>query len=201
MQNTRLVFEQKFKKLLNETKGFKFNETVKVQFNKTTHDSILFKTAYFNSKSKTINGELQFPEQEILNKIAVWVSEGSGWTIKSIDNHFINLVNYKPLRGLSYIQLPIELRNSSKGLINMKNEDNNCFRWCHVRYMNPQEKDSQRIKKSDKEYIQKLNYNNIEFPVAVKQYNKIKIQNNININVFGFEKKTSVSYFHIERKV
>ena len=32
----------------------------------------------------------------------------------------------------------------------MKNKDNECFRWCHVRHLNPQEKDPQRIKKADK---------------------------------------------------
>ena len=37
--------------------------------------------------------------------------------------------------------------------------------------------------------IDKLDYSGIEFPVTVKQYNKIEKQNNININVFGYEEK------------
>jgi len=86
--------------------------------------------------------------------------------------------------------LPTELRNSSKGLINIKNKDDNeCFRWCHIRHLNPQDKNPQRIKKDDKQYIEKLNYLSIEFPVSPKQYNKIEKQNNININVFGYEEK------------
>ena len=32
-----------------------------------------------------------------------------------------------------------------------------------------------------------LDYSEIEFSVAVKQYNKIEKQNNININVLGYE--------------
>ena len=32
-----------------------------------------------------------------------------------------------------------------------------------------------------------LDYSENEFSVAVKQYNKIEKQNNININVFGYE--------------
>lgn len=35
--------------------------------------------------------------------------------------------------------------------------------------------------------VEQLNYEEIEFQVAVKQYNKIEKQNNININVFGYE--------------
>ena len=35
----------------------------------------------------------------------------------------------------------------------------------------------------------KINYSGIEFPEATKQYNKIEKQNEININVFGYEDK------------
>ena len=115
------------------------------------------------------------------------ISEGSGWTIESVDNHYLNVVKYKPMNGSSYIKLPSELINSSKGLINMKNSDNECFRWCHIRHLNPQSKDPQKIKKADKAYVQNLDYSGIKFPVSLKQYNKIENQNNIRINVFGYE--------------
>ena len=56
----------------------------------------------------------------------------------------------------------------------MKNKDDECFCWCHTRHLNPQKKYHQRIKKADKQYIEKLDYSNIIFPVSEKQYNKIK---------------------------
>ena len=87
------------------------------------------------------------------------------------------------------MKLPQDLKNSAKGLINMKNEDNECFRWYHIRHLNPQDKYPQRIKKCDKEYIKNLSYSGIELPVAVKQYNKIEKQNEISINVFGYEER------------
>ena len=71
----------------------------------------------------------------------------------------------------------------------MKNKDNECFRWCHIRHLNPQKKDPQRIKKDDKQYVDKLNYNGIMFPVSQKQYQKIEKQNSIKINVFGYEER------------
>ena len=162
-------------------------------FTKISDSEIVYKTAYFNSPPQTIINDLEITEslqaskQNILKKIAVWISEGSGWTVQSVDNHYLNVVKYQPIKGSSYIQLPVELRNSAKGLINMKNKDNECFRWCHIRHLNPQDKDPHRIKKSDKEYIDKLDYSGIEFPVTTKQYNKIEKQNKININVFGYE--------------
>ena len=174
-------------------KGLKYVETLKVTFNKMSNGEIVIKNGYFNSKVQTIinqteiNEALQMSKQQILNKIAKWISQGSGWTIKSVDSHYLNINKYKPMKGSSYIQLPHELRNSAKGLINMKNEDNKCFRWCHIRHINPQDKDPQRIKKTDKKYVEKLDYSGIEFPVNVKHYNKIEKQNSINISVFGYE--------------
>ena len=195
MQNTRNGVERQVTTLLNEMKGLKYIETLQVTFEKISSNIIIEKSAYFNSASQTIinqmeiNNALQMSKQNILNKIAQWISEGSGWTVKSVDSHYMNIAKYEPMKGSSYIQLPQELRNSAKGLINMKNDDNECFRWCHIRHLNPQEKYPQRIKKVDKPYIEKLDYSGIEFPVGVKYYNKIEKQNSININVFGYENK------------
>ena len=195
MQNTRKAIEQRAINLLDEIKGLKYVETVKVTFNKISDGEIVEKSAYFNSKVQTIinnteiNEALQMPKQNLLNQISQWISEGSGWTIQSVDSHYLNIVKYKPMKGSSYIQLPNELRNSAKGLINMKNEDNECFRWCHIRHINPQEKYPQRIKKTDRQHVEKLDYSGVEFPVSVKHYNKIEKQNSINISVFGYEDK------------
>ena len=196
LQNTRKAVANHIENILISMKGLKFAETLRVTFEKETgHEERVIKTAYFNSKPQTITNDTQIElalslsKQQILNKIAVWISEGSGWTVQSVDNHYLNVVKYEPMKGSSYIKLPTELRNSAKGLINMKNEDNECFRWCHIRFLNPQDKYPQRIKKVDKQYIENLDYLGIEFPVTTKQYNKIEKQNEININVFGYEDK------------
>ena len=176
-------------------KGLKYVETLKITFEKFSGKEIIYKTAYFNTPAETIINNLEITEslkmsmETIINKISSWISEGSGWTIQSVDNHYLNIVKYQPIRGSSCIQLPEELRNSAKGLINLKNKDDECLRWCHIRHLNPHEKDPQRIKKSDKEYVDKLDYSGIEFPVTIKQINKIETQNNIRINVFGYEEK------------
>ena len=196
LQNTRKAVAIHIEKILKSMKGLKFVETLRITFEKQLgREERIMKTAYFNSQPQTITNNTQIElalslsKQVMLNKIAVWISEGSGWTIQSVENHYINVVKYEPMKGSSYIKLPNELRNSAKGLINMKNEDNECFRWCHIRHLNPQDKDPQRIKKSDKAFIQNLNYSGIEFPVTTKQYNKIEKNNEININVFGYEEK------------
>ena len=196
---TRPQTESHLEDLLKTMKGFKFIETLEVTFEKDTIDSktgkrvSIYKTAFFNGKAKTITKvddiepELNMSRQEILNTIDKWVSEGSGWVIDRIDSHYLNVILYKPLNGSSYIELPAELRNSKKGLINMKNKDEECFRWCHIRCLNPQTKYPERIKKEDKKMINELNYDGINFPLSQKHYNKVEKQNSIRINVFGYE--------------
>ena len=206
VQNTRKAVANHIENMLISMKGLKFVETIKVTFTKMSNGEIVYKTAYFNSPAQTIinNAEidksLEVSKQGILNKIAVWISEGSGWTVESVENHYLNVVKYEPMKGSSYIKLPTELRNSAKGLINIKNSDNECFRWCHIRHLNPQDKDPQRIKKSDKQHVDNLNYQGIEFPVTTKQYNKIEKQNEININVFGYEEKQKYPIYVTKEK-
>ncbi|WAQ94576.1 hypothetical protein MAR_007047 [Mya arenaria] len=111
---------------------------------------------YFQSKDKRfIYGRdtvetLNDINNELLKRITDWISEGSGWTIKSVDKHIITIVKYKSLRGSSYLPLPTVIKNK-KGLINIKNEkDNECFRWCHLVYIYPAQKDPQRFSKYKK---------------------------------------------------
>ena len=122
LQKSRRAIEHLFKNLLVQTKGFKFVETLQVKFVKHSNDKKILKNGYFNSTTDLIINEtdiklaIQASQQQILNKIAQWISEGSGWTIQSIENHYINIVNYNPLKGSSYIELPQELQNSVKVL-------------------------------------------------------------------------------------
>ena len=134
--------------ILRKEKGLKVNITLHITLNKKKIEDgetfYEFKNAYFNSKTFTITNsdqildELDQASEEILNRIAGWISEGSGWIIEKILSHHVNIAKYVPLGGNSCLPLPEELRNSKKGLINLKNEYHKCFLWCHVRHLNPQ---------------------------------------------------------------
>ena len=171
--------QRKLEGLLQGDKGLKVYVTLYITLKKRkgedAEEVFEFKNAYFNSKTFTMTNSDQIIDaldqasEEIKNKIAVWLSEGSGWTIEEILGHYINIAKYVPLRGNSYLPLPEELRNPRKGLINLKNEDPKCFLWCHVRHLNPQKKDPQRIKLSNREFEKKLDYSGITFPVTINQ--------------------------------
>ena len=74
-----------------------------------------------------------------------------------------------------------------KGLINIKNKDNKCFSWCHVRHLNLLDKNSTRISREDKKLANILDYSSINFPVSEKDYFKIEDRFDINLNVFSYE--------------
>lgn len=86
---------------------------------------------------------------------------------------FCHVVRYIPLKGNSYIPLPEELQNSRKGLINIKNYDDECFRWCHICHINPVNTNLQRITTKEKELVKKkIDYSGISFPGTIKQIEK-----------------------------
>ena len=89
--------------------------------------------------------------------------------------------------GSTYNELPEKLKNPVKGLINIKNNDNKCFLWCHIRHLNLVKKHPERITKEDRNMINDLDYEGIKFSVSKKDYFRIERQNNICINAFWYE--------------
>ena len=159
-------------------KGFKYQINVSVLLSKVNvNESIKYSPVNFNSTTKTvINHEINLDKsfQEILYRIDNWINAGCGWIIESIDGEYVNISVYSPLIGSTYIELPNELKNAKKGLINIQNYDNECFLWYHTRYLNLVERNPQRITKEDKNLVSKLDYEGINFPVSKKIILKLK---------------------------
>ena len=83
-------------------------------------------------------------------RIDNWINEGSGRITELIESQYISISTYRPLSRSSYVNLPAELKSSKNGLINVKNNDQKCFLWCHVRHTNPVKIHPERITKKDK---------------------------------------------------
>ena len=72
------------------------------------------------------------------------------------------------------MKLPAELTSSKKGLVNIKNNYQKCFLWCHVRHINPVKIHPERITREDKELDNDLNDDGVKFPVLEKDFSKIE---------------------------
>ena len=49
-----------------------------------------------------------------------------------------------------------------KGLINIQNEDNECFRWCLARYLNFVNKNPGKIRNIDSEFVNQPNFKGVK---------------------------------------
>ena len=161
-------------------------------------------------KGKKVEKELEFDlhsyfyinlkssnEEELINKMIRFILDeidsvqdnGSGYEFKEVKKLEIYSVDYKPIKGSSYIPLPDWLMRK-KAIVSIRNKDNKCFIWSVLRYLHPREKNDSRL--SDlKEYEFSLNTKGITFPIKVKDITKFE---NLNpdlpgINVFSVDEK------------
>ena len=160
---------------MSELRGFKFLKRLVLVFqNIESEDKTKYDTFYSNSKAEIIINESDIDDvfqsiyTTIISNIQKCLGKGSGWTIDSVIDHNISISKYNPLTGSSSIKLPKELDHPRKGLINIQNlDDNKCFKWYLVRYLNPADRNPPRIAKADKHFAKKLVFKDIKFPVKV----------------------------------
>ena len=183
-----------FKDLLREKRGFKYNLEIIVTLKRSNNAINRFhiEKVYIKTHAITVTNQrfnLNSAYEELKHRLDIWTGQGSGWIIDKIEEINIGISNYDPLTGSSYIQLPPELNNSMKELINIKNKDNECFKWCNIRSINPTNNHPKRINKQDKNIESTLDYRGINFPMKARDYEIIEERFNINVNVFGYENR------------
>ena len=125
---------------------------------------------------------------KMLESFSKFLKNGSGWMLKRIIKLNITPAKNKPVKGSSYIPLP-EVLTRKNTLVNMKNEDNQCFKWAVTRALNPVAKNAERITKDLKKQAEELNWSGIEFPTpcSEKMYKKFEKNNDVSLLVFGHE--------------
>ena len=137
-----------------------------------------YDNAYFQSRTH-INLEktdvkvfLKEMIKEIWGTLITYQKKGSGWYFKEVIRLEIHIVEYKPMRGGSYIPLPKFIQKTN-AIINIKNEDDKCFLWSVLRYLHPKEIHGERLTDL-KKYENDLNFKGIDFPVKVKDITKFE---------------------------
>ena len=92
----------------------------------TTIPSIVFTSHPVHTASATsLDTALTTAKQELIDKIDQFVAGGSGWVIDSLEEIDLVLSTYDPLRGSSYIELPMKFRQPMKGLLKAQYEFSN----------------------------------------------------------------------------
>ena len=76
----------------------------------------------------TLNHNFNHFVDQVRGEIEAWSERGSGWVVDEILEAIINVAQYQPLKGGSYMPLPEKLKNK-KAIINIQNRDDQCLRW------------------------------------------------------------------------
>ena len=92
---------------------------------------------------------------EVLENMAQFQRRGSNWRFEELLKLETHLVHFVPFKGNSWIPLPEAI--SAKKAVNMKNEDDECFKWCVARSLNPVERDSKRVTQKLRKQAEELN--------------------------------------------
>ncbi|PFX14851.1 hypothetical protein AWC38_SpisGene20967, partial [Stylophora pistillata] len=127
-------------------------------------------TSYFSSSQKIVFDESDREElyqesvEKMMESMATFLRNGSGWAFNRVEGLDLRIVKYTPLKGSSYIKLPKHLAKKM-AIINMQNEDEECFKWCVTRALYPVRSHPERITKILRNQASHLVWDDIKFPM------------------------------------
>ena len=121
--------------------------------------------------------------QEMIEAMENYNKRGSNWIFKRVIRLDVNFVRWKPLGGSAWIPLPEKLAQK-KAIINMKNKDDFCFKWCVTRAANMVENHPERITEDLKDQAEKFDWTDCKFPMPLEKIKFFEKRNNLSINVY-----------------
>ncbi|ODM89998.1 hypothetical protein Ocin01_16684 [Orchesella cincta] len=164
---------------------------------------------YENSTLKTCYSIYDFADLfndvsfEILGYIELFEQYGSGWSLKSVRGLDIRLGRLPPIGGSCFVELPKNFC-SKRCFINVRNEDQMCFKWAFLSIMHYKDvkKNRQRWNYYQK-YEHLYDFSSVSYPASlrdVEKFNKYLEAKKICVNIFGLEKVKS-DYQTVVRKM
>lgn len=177
---------------LQSWRGVKWQIIIKVRFVRNNEEGQPeFTNAFFNGScqlclaSDEIEPSIEKSVMKIMNSFSEFQRNGSSWVLDKAEEIHLKMVQYKPIGGSSYIATPKKLQYT-RAIVNPRNSDNKCFMWAILAGLYPVKKNKERISNYSHR-SQKLNFLNIHFPVKTSDISKFETQNQVSINVFGWE--------------
>ena len=121
--------------------NLKYQLNLLVEFSKSTPNDEQFTTAWFNSGEFISTAKSFIDEQaykqltdKVIEKVEKFTHQGSGWSVYKLLEFRLKIAKHVPIKGSSYLELSEKYRNPKFRLINMKNQDEQCFKWCVARH-------------------------------------------------------------------
>lgn len=191
-------------KMINEKltafHGLKIQLILKANFSHRINEFEEIKYIPSDNEIITSKDEIKNKIHVCINRIATrieeWDNNEAYLRLDRIIYLDVKIRIYQPFQGSSYIQTPKWIADK-KATINIKNEDEYCFKYCvmYGLFKNEIKYDPERVshyKKLEEKYHNSINFDKIKFPFEVKDYNMRMFQNKnptISLNIYYVEDK------------
>jgi hypothetical protein len=189
---------------LKQKKGFKLQVVLTAKFKKfhpaTGAEELDQLSVPSKKKKKFREDEIKGTVVDLLNeiheKIESWDNNEEYWHLVNVIHIDLKIREYKPLSGSSYIKT-LKWISDKKATLNIKNEDQKCFKYCMLYHKHKNEikfypKRLNHYKKW--ENLEEFNFDGIKFSVEVNDLKKFFKQNGISFNLYITSHKEIIPY-------
>ena len=169
-------------------------------------DDLQLVSGYFTSMPQLVAAGHGFDIHQLLAELNAAVegfnARGSGFIFNRLLEFTIVVTQFRPLAGSTFVPTPLAIERK-KAIVNVQNSDLHCFEHSINAFLHPAKDHPYRVSNYIK-YMGTLNFDNIPFPVAVKDIPKFEKQNpEISVNVISPDpdnKGFSIDYVSAERQ-
>ena len=198
LNQAKSIVSNQIKEDLRTSGSQKVEISVLVKLYKRSGEGIIEVEPHFNSSVQRITSPRDVASaynemsQKVQESFATYNNQGSGWIFSKVMELLLKTDSIPSISGSSFIELPKCLA-SKKAIINVQNEDNECFKYAVLSALHYDDikYNPERVTKY-KLYLDELNFKGIKFPVSLKDIDKFEKQNPQSINVYGYEKEVYV---------
>ena len=187
-------------------RGIKWYMALTAEFSKTnaageliTSEQVFRSVTMFVVNDDDILNQLAAAMREIYQHSQEFQAEGSGWALERVISLAVHTVAYQPLMGNSYIKLPAYIA-AKKAVINVQNNDDKCILWSILAFLFPANSNVQRVTKY-RPYERHLNMTGVAYPTPLHDIGKIEKNNNLSINVIGYDSTDGFYPLRITRNI
>ena len=153
---------------------------IRVMFTRSTPEEFMTGIETEEVAEKLIMSILQKYQDNLQNKM-----KGSDFIFNGINYLYYDLNRITISKGGSYIESPKWLKDKKRTINQKNNDDNKCFQYAAILALNINSIDKHhQIITKIKPFIDNYNWNDINFPVIKKDWNKFELNNkNVALNI------------------
>lgn len=190
LKDAMCIVLKNVQQLLETHNSIKVNTIFNGEFiagEKTANKSINTRNRELYRTSNIKEWFTQYIIESTLSSLEEFQERDSGWALSRIQDLTVNINKHNPLHAGCYLQLPREIM-IKRAVITVQTQDNACFAWAIVAALYPAKKHVDR-QSSYPHYTTVLNFQDIEFPMALKEIPKFEELNSISINIYAIREK------------